>query len=366
MKLLDLFGQGKAQEPPKHEYVKSTVPEEERKYYQPDSYYTLLIAEGTDLERRVIPFDERKTTAIPTASGLYPAEILLLEYCSKGLYPNPKSGYPGFWWFEYGIRDVGAALRSLEARGYIAYTSIKNSINEFTITQLKQLLSAQGQPISGKKQELIERAAQTVPEFIFLSAGVQRKYTLTKLGQQELRENAYVPYMHKLDSKTTDDDKWGMLFNVWTVNKALGVGDKSNWLEVVKRQEREKEYETTSRNAAFRQDLQRVYPEGYKTLKNQDQQIKTVQEARAEYDKTKDLDSYIAFWEKLWTNGGLIFNGVQWHFELADLYIKAKRYDDALDFVTMIRNRKPEYADKSDVYTAKITAAKNRQASRKK
>ncbi|MDD4437755.1 MAG: hypothetical protein PHS04_06960 [Tissierellia bacterium] len=41
------------------------------------------------------------------------------------------------------------------------------------------------------------------------------------------------------------------------------------------------------------------------------------------------MDSYIAFWEMLWSSGGLKFEGTG-HFVLPDLYIKAKRYDDKI------------------------------------
>ena len=120
------------------------MPEEEKKFYQPDAYYTDVVAEGTAFERKVITFEDRKKTAIPSQRGLYPAEILLLEYCSKGTYPGPKNGYPGFWWFAYGIRDVGAALRTLEERGYIVFASAKDSVKGFTVQQLKDLLQPKG------------------------------------------------------------------------------------------------------------------------------------------------------------------------------------------------------------------------------
>ncbi len=121
MGLFDLFKKkDKADVAPKVTPVKISIPESEKKFYQPDSYYTDVVAEGTAFERRVITFEERKKTAIPSKRGLYPAEILLLEYCSKGTYPGPQNGYPGFWWFAYGIRDVGAALKSLEDRGYLS------------------------------------------------------------------------------------------------------------------------------------------------------------------------------------------------------------------------------------------------------
>lgn len=221
----------------KQEPAKPTIPEADKKYYQPDSYYTDVAFSGTPFEKRVISFDERKRTAIPSRTGLYPAEVLLLEYCSYGTYPNPKNGYPGFWWFEYGIRDVGAALKSLEDRGYIVFATAKDSINSFTIPQLKEILSSKDLPVAGKKADLVMRVADAFSEAELLATGVQIKYMLTELGQGELSENEYVPYMHKAHNKTTEDARFGMTFNVWSINKLLGAGDKSNWKTIVETQE---------------------------------------------------------------------------------------------------------------------------------
>lgn len=150
----------------------SSIPENEKQYYRPDEYYTTKV-----FGRPVITFDERKKTCIPSQGGLYVAEILLLDYCNKGRYPpSVKSGYPGFWWFQYGIRDVGGALRSLEKRNYI-------SMN----------------PVS-------------------------QKYVLTESGKSELIDNEYVPYMHR---RTALD------ITVWDLNLQLGTGDKSKYLDII-------------------------------------------------------------------------------------------------------------------------------------
>lgn len=338
----------------KQESAKPTVPEADRKYYQDDSYYTDVAFAGTSFEKNVVSFEDRKKTAIPSKTGLYPAEILLLEYCSYGTYPGPKNGYPGFWWFEYGIRNVGAALKSLEDRGYIAFATAKDSLNSFTIQQLKEMLSAKELPTSGKKADLIVRVADAFSEAELIATGVQVKYMLTELGRRELAENEYVPYMHKAHNKTTEDTCFGMPFNVWYINKLLGTGDKSNWRAIVEKQERKMNKETADRNEGFMEDLKKTDPTGYRTLKAQDIQLATIQKARSEYDESKNLDAYIAFWEMLWDNGGLKFEGSKWHFELADLYIKAKRFDDALTFVTKLKKEKPAYDHKCDTYLKKI------------
>ena len=360
MGLFDFFKKKAKSESPQQAKDVRSIPETDKKYYQPDSYYTEKASEGTPFEKKVITFEERKRTAIPSSRGLYPAEILLLEYCSKGTYPRPKNGYPGFWWFTYGIRDVGSALRSLENRGFIALGSALDCVKSLTIQQLKELLAAKKQSATGKKAELVARVALVYSEEELLDAGIQAKYVLTEIGQQEVNENAYVPYMHSIPSKTTEDDRLGMTFNVWSINKLLGTGDKSNWKVIVEEQEQKKKNELESRNESIMRELKRIDPEGYKTLKTQDQQIAAVQQARAKYDSDKDLDSYIAFWEMVWANGGLKFEGAKWHFELPDLYIKAKRYDEALAFVTKIKKSKPIYAEKANVYIQKIKERKEK------
>lgn len=338
--------------------VQPTVPEEDKKFYKPDDYYASIIHEGTIFEHRVVTFEERKKTAIPSERGLYPAEILLLSYCSLGTYPGPKNGYPGFWWFTYGIRDVGAALKSLEDRGYIELGSISNSVGSFTVAQLKELLIAHGQPTTGKKAELVERVAKTVPEAALVNAGARAKYALTEIGRMELDDNAYVPYMHSAHNKTIECGEFAVEFNVWSINKLLGSGDKSNWQAVVDAQERKMNQETAASNEAFMRDLKTSNPAAYRKLRAQERQLAAVQEARNRYQEDKDLDKYIAFWEMLWKNGGLMFEGAHWLFELPDLYIKAKRYDDALAFVLKLKKQKPTYAYKADNYIMKIEKLK--------
>lgn len=120
------------------------IPDCDKPYYNSDSYYADIIAKDTIWEREVIPFSERKRISYPSKGGLYVPEILLLHYCGCGTYPHPKHGYPGFWWFEYGIRNVGAALESLESRGYIEYVPAAEALPKMTVTQLQELANAHG------------------------------------------------------------------------------------------------------------------------------------------------------------------------------------------------------------------------------
>jgi len=77
------------------------------------------------------------------------------------------------------------------------------------------------------------------------------------------------------------------------------------------------------------------------TLAQQDKQHKAI--TRAELKHKEDLDTLILFWEKLWVDGGLKFNGVRWHFRLVELYYKAKRYDDAWQILNEFVLSRPQY-----------------------
>lgn len=230
MGLFDAFKKKKTAEP--------EIPASEKQYYQPDSYYTDKSYSGTQFERNVITFEERKKTCIPSRTGLYVAEILLLEYCSYGTYPNPKNGYPGFWWFAYGIKNVGAALKSLEERGYIRFDSAIDMMPKMTVAQLKETAAKLNISVSGNKPDIIAGILDNASEDDIEKAITDRKYGLTEKGEIELQENAYVPYMHKHKKKTVEGSMFGPEFNVWSINRILGSGSKENWENIVWEEEK--------------------------------------------------------------------------------------------------------------------------------
>lgn len=100
--------------------------------------------------------------------------------------------------------------------------------------------------------------------------------------------------------------------------------------------------------------LKKVNPQLFKELKTPRPAVGSSTIGKKRICENKDINSYIAFWEILWENDGLLFRGSKWHFELADLYITAKRYNDALRFVKKLKRERKEYADKADSYIARI------------
>ena len=104
--------------------------------------------------------------------------------------------------------------------------------------------------------------------------------------------------------------------------------------------------------------MQKIDPEGYEVLTRQDEQIAAVHAANAKYVEDDDIETYIRFWEKLWEDGGLKFEGSRWHFELPDLYIKVKKYDKALLFLEQLKHNKESYAEKAESYIDRIEKLK--------
>lgn len=232
----------------------STVAEDEKPFYLEDEYYVYSINEWNT----VITFEKRKKISYPSKNGLYVGEILLLDYCKTGKYPKPAGGYPAFWWFEYGIRDIGHALESLEQRGFIQWGSIEHNLKNLNLEQLKEILSDEGLYTGGKKADLISRIAREVPESRIENYLPSRKYELTELGVEELEQNEYVPYMHKSDHAAGDlHDR----FNVWVINQKFSDGDTSKWRSIVGNLERQyygvnmaKSYNTKETKKLTKQD----------------------------------------------------------------------------------------------------------------
>ena len=178
MDLFTAFALDQDMEPP--------ISPDEQQYYQPPSYYKdyapSMSLDATNGTCKVITFQERKKISYPSKRGLYVAEIMLLSYCSSGkLYPHPKRGYPGLWWYQYGIKNVGFHLKTLEARGFI-------QMND------------------------------------------RKKYELTKLGKQELKDNAYVT---ECKSTVFPLGRGCCNLDVWEINRRIAGGDTSQWESVV-------------------------------------------------------------------------------------------------------------------------------------
>lgn len=285
-----------------------TISADEKQYYQPESYYTHQYGQPVS----VPTFEERIKNTIPSSTGLFVPEILMLHFCKN--FPNPKNGYPAYWWFKYGVRNVGAMLNSLEERGYIKIDE-KNG-----------------------------------------------KYQLTNKGESEQNENEYVYFTHlnSLDSN----------FDAWKMNKLLGVGNKSNYVEIFKKNcgsyklnefSKEARLEEVKANPLNNDEALSILRQLDSAMKSNDVKVRVKADDKyieiinlrdAQYKADKDIEQYILFWEDNWRNNRPLL-GAHWAFVLPDLYIKTKRYDEALKCIEVLKTQE-FFKNKAEKYYCKI------------
>lgn len=133
--------------------------------------------------------------AIPSHAGLYPHEILMLEYASS--YKTSENNFQNFWKWEYLVLDPQSVLDSLFKRGFICYEDIGSALRHLTVSDLKNMLSKIGEKTTGKKDELINRLLNVYNPDDLEKELTVRHYALTDKGKEEVKHNEYVLYLHR-------------------------------------------------------------------------------------------------------------------------------------------------------------------------
>ena len=141
-----------------------------------------------------IPVAERIKTAYESSYGLYPHEILALDYAHT--FYTDQDSFQG-WWYSYGVKDVRVVLADLLDRGYLQIGDLRPTLEKATATEIKEALKAFGIKATGKKADLIQRALDEVPEDELGQWFPRRTYELTESGKFALEESAYIPYIHR-------------------------------------------------------------------------------------------------------------------------------------------------------------------------
>lgn len=148
--------------------------------------------------------------ATPSKQGLYPHEILMLNYAST--YKTSGNTFQGFWLYEYGVNNPQTVLESLLDRGFITIGGIKDTLQRQTVSTLKKELSRIGAKTTGKKETLIERILE-LEDTATLEAQFPDKYFVpTEKGVREISDNEYVLYLHRK-----------RYMSVWEMNKLLNA-----------------------------------------------------------------------------------------------------------------------------------------------
>ncbi|MEA4816308.1 MAG: SAP domain-containing protein [Lachnospiraceae bacterium] len=158
----------------------------------------------------IVQAEKRIQNAIASKHGLYPHEVLVLDYASS--YYTEGNSFQGFWWYRYGVRDVDKCLHSLLDRGFLQVGNLQSAIGKETVAVLKEELKKYGLKMSGKKDELVQRLMAEVSHDELNSRFAKRTYQLTELGKQALEEEDYVPYIHRHALEDLD---------IWSLNRII-------------------------------------------------------------------------------------------------------------------------------------------------
>ncbi|MBB6635691.1 SAP domain-containing protein [Cohnella thailandensis] len=158
----------------------------------------------------VVPTTIRVKTAIPSKHGLYPHELLMLDYAAS--FYTEDNNFQGFWWYRYGVRSVVDGLYSLLERGFLQIGDLQSAVEKEYATVLKEELKKRGLKITGKKTDLVKRLLEEVSHEELNRRFTKRTYQLTELGNQALAEGSYVPYIHRHQHEDLD---------IWSLNKIV-------------------------------------------------------------------------------------------------------------------------------------------------
>ena len=161
-------------------------------------------------EEEIVPVEKRIKKAFPSKQGLYPHEVLMLDYASS--FYTDQNSFQGFWWYQYGVRNVDQCLKSLLERGFLKIGDLQSSIEKETATVIKGELKKYGLKVSGKKDELVHRLMTEVSHEELATSFPKRTYQMTDLGKGELDEQSYVPYIHRHSLENLD---------IWSLNNIV-------------------------------------------------------------------------------------------------------------------------------------------------
>ena len=176
----------------------------------PVSITTTMPSTLDELDDQVIPIDVRVKSAITDRYGLFPHELLVLDYAHT-FYTNGNS-FQGFWWYKYGIRDVQIILTSLMERGFLRVGDLQAALERQTAKAIKDILRAHGCKLTGKKADLIQRALKEISMDELNQQFPERTYQLTERGKVALDEGAYVSYIHRHGIEDLD---------IWSLNRLV-------------------------------------------------------------------------------------------------------------------------------------------------
>ena len=85
----------------------------------------------------IIPLNVLLKKAVPTKRGLYPHEILMLDYAHTYSTDLKHQHFQEFWYYDYSVKHPAKVLKSLEERGFIKPGDLQSAIQRLTVPVIK-------------------------------------------------------------------------------------------------------------------------------------------------------------------------------------------------------------------------------------
>lgn len=286
-------------------------------------------------------------------SGCRAHEIYLM-YCinsrrikwSKSL---PFGRIPRYWWFRFGLTDelLVDVVLSLVDRGFVSNLDHKLSLTDMGILELQnnqQVIFGFNNPSNHPNfnawvahQVVCLRQNSSKSWDVILRQWLGEQIALNKTDQfissgirdLRIKLRAFIAGMSRTD--------------VAIERLKLQTGDKFDGKEYIE-------------DAFFRGVAVGAMTPNRKLLK--------ILEEDKKYKSNKNVDDYIKFWEGVWSHGEdpRMNLGIHWRYTLPNLYIKAGRYDDALNFLHRHVERNERYYETIERINRKRNAKENLQS----
>lgn len=154
------------------------------------------------------PLSSLLKAATPSKQGLYPHEIMMLEYAPH--FKTSNNTFQNFWYWQYSITEPQIILDSLFEREFTEVGNLRSALEKLKLSEIKEELKLINQKVTGKKVELIDRLMEYGNIDALTKKYSERYYVLTPKGEQELKENQYVSYLHR-----------NRYMSVWEMNQRI-------------------------------------------------------------------------------------------------------------------------------------------------
>lgn len=160
---------------------------------------------------------------VDNCDGFYPEEILVLSFATSYSY-NMENKFENFWEKKYGIEDVQEILYILEDNSLVEQGSIKDAINNETLTKIQEELSRRNLSTAGTRTELVDRLISEADENELSAVFANIPYRRTKEGEALLKEFEWIPYIH---FHTIED------LDIWSLTDYVLRTEDHNYREII-------------------------------------------------------------------------------------------------------------------------------------